>query len=119
MIASVALVTKLHAMVAEDRGARSPARSPELQPAETSEKTALRRAVLYTLEDNNPSEGVAQRCGFRFDRLVDDTREGRILRLNRWELGDRGTIGVKCTIVGAGATAYCDVANPDRRPPWP
>jgi len=51
------------------------------------ETTPLRRAVLYTLEGNQPSERVAQRCGFRFDRLVDDTREERILRLNRWELG--------------------------------
>ncbi|MBJ7594914.1 MAG: GNAT family N-acetyltransferase [Candidatus Dormibacteraeota bacterium] len=53
------------------------------------DETALRRAVLYTLEGNEPSEGVAKRCGFRFDRLVDDTREGRPLRLNRWELTSR------------------------------
>jgi hypothetical protein len=24
---------------------------------------------------------------------------------------------MKCMIFGAGATAYCDIANPDRRPP--
>ncbi len=49
-------------------------------------ETALGRALLYTLEGNEPSERVATRCGFRFDRLVDDTREGRPLRLKRWTL---------------------------------
>lgn len=48
--------------------------------------TDLRRVALYTLEGNGPSERVAQRCHFQFDQLVDDTREGRVLRLNRWTL---------------------------------
>jgi RimJ/RimL family protein N-acetyltransferase len=61
------------------------------------ENTGLHRAVLYTLEGNERSERVAQRCGFRFDELVDDTREGRVLRLNRWELrpGQCGPVGSK------------------------
>jgi len=46
--------------------------------------TELRRAVLYTLEGNIPSERVAERCRFAFDRVVDDTREGRSLLLKRW-----------------------------------
>jgi len=48
------------------------------------EETTLRRAVLYTLEGNAPSERVAKRCHFRLDGLVDDACEGRPLRLNRW-----------------------------------
>jgi ribosomal-protein-alanine N-acetyltransferase len=52
-------------------------------------ETALRRAALYTLEGNGSSEQVAVRCGFRFERIMDEQHDGQIRPVKRWAL-ERG-----------------------------
>lgn len=44
----------------------------------------VRRIALYTMDGNAPSERVAERCGFRFERTVERPVRGQPSTLRRW-----------------------------------